>query len=520
MHSTQEHAVGGVSAASGISRRQLLIGAGGLAGAAVVGGAAFEIVNQLGGGITPTLRSFPVRPSGDVRDFHTRPDLKPPTISLTGAKPVDDGLMFLGPWASGGDQPGPLVVDQQAEPVWFKPVDPNPGISSQWGTNFKPWEYRGKAVLAWWEGHVNHNGLGVGEGVVMDSSYREVARIRAANGLDMDLHELRLTPEGTALFTCYPRRLPFDLSPIGGPRDGHILESVIQEVDVRTGRLLMEWRSLDHIPVTDSYHPAKDELDYVHINSIDFAPDGNLLVSGRHTWALYKLDRRTGHVIWTLGGKQSDFDMGKGAQMAWQHDAKQQTPSTISLFDNGSNGPINTKTRSRGIVLKVDESGRKVTLAQEYRHPTPLLAVAMGSVQTLPSGHVLVGWGTEPYVSEFTADGSKVLGDARLLSGYKSYRAFRVPWQGIPQNAPDVSVSRSKLTGKATVYVSWNGATDVAAYWQVHAGSRARDLRTIGVASRRGFETAIPLPASGGHFAVTALDEDGSRMATSRTVSL
>ena len=53
------------------------------------------------------------------------------------------------------------MVDQQAEPVWFKPVDPNPGISSQWGTNFKPWEYRGKAVLAWWEGHVNHNGLGV-----------------------------------------------------------------------------------------------------------------------------------------------------------------------------------------------------------------------------------------------------------------------------------------------------------------------------------------------------------------------
>jgi hypothetical protein len=335
----------------------------------------------------------------------------------------------------------------------------------------------------------------------------------------MDLHEFRLTPEGTALFTCYPRTAPADLSTLGGPRNGKVLESVFQEVDLRTGRLLLEWRSLDHIPITESYHPATDGFDYLHINSIDVLPDGHLLVSARHAWALYKLHRKTGEVIWKLGGKSSDFQMGKGAQFSWQHDAKLQSPTTITVFDNGSDGPINTETRSRAIVLKVDESARKVTLGHSYHHSTPLLAVAMGSVQTLPSGNVLVGWGTEPYVSEFTADG-KLVNDARLLSGYKSYRAFRLPWQGVPRQAPDVNVGRSPSTGNATLYVSWNGATDVAAFWQVHAGSRTSDLRTIGVARRRGFETAIPLRVSGGHFAVTALDEDGSRMAASRTVSL
>jgi hypothetical protein len=488
-------------------------------GAAAVGSAAFEIARQLSPSVTPTLRSFAVRPSGNVRAFHTRPDLKPPTIEVTGAPPADNGYLFLGPWASGGDQPGPLMVDQDAEPVWFNPVSLNAGVSSQWGTNFRPWQYRGRPVLAWWDGYVDQNGLGQGKGFVVDSSYQEVARVQPVNGLNMDLHEFRITPEGTALFTCYPRTVQTDLSGLGGPRNGTVLESVFQEVDVRTGRLLLEWRSLDHIPVTDSYHPPTDGFDYLHLNSIDLAPDGNLLVSARHAWALYKLDRKTGQVIWRLGGKRSDFDMGKGAQFTWQHDAKQQTPTTITVFDNGSDGPIDTETRSRAVVLDVNESARTVTLGQAYHHSSPLLAVAMGSVQTLPSGNVLVGWGTEPYVSEFTDDG-KLVNDARLLSGFKSYRAFRVPWRGLPHRAPDIAASRSPTTGRATLYVSWNGATDEAAYWQVHAGSSASDLGVIGVARRRGFETAIPLRASGGHFAITAVDEDGSRMATSRTVSI
>ena len=486
-----------------------------------MGGAAYEIVNQLSGGVTPTLRSFPVRASGNVRAFHTRPDLKPPALVTDGGRWSDGGYLFLGPWASGGDQPGALMVDHRAETVWFNPASPHTSPSSHWTTNFKPWEYRGKPVLAWWEGFVNHNGLGQGVGYMVDRSYREVARIRGANGHDMDLHELRLTPEGTALFTCYPSLKHIDLTAVGGPSNGAVLESVFQEVDVRTGRLLMEWRGLDHISITESYHPHSNAKpwDYLHVNSIDIAPDGNLLVSARHAWALYKIHRRTGEVMWRLGGKKSDFDLGKGARFAWQHDAKQQTATTITVFDNGSYGPINTETRSRGLVLDVDEGAKKVKLARAYLHPNPLLAVAMGSVQTLPTGNVVVGWGTEPYVSEFTGHG-RLLSDARLLSGYKSYRAFRLPWEGVPGHAPDISVGRSRATGRTVLYASWNGATDVAAYWQVHAGSSASDMRVIGVARRHGFETAIPLRTSGGHFAITALDEDGSRMATSRTVSI
>src|SRR4029077_6350379 len=117
----------------------------------------------------------------------------------------------MGPWASGGDQPGPLMVDQDAEPVWFRPISSGQ-TSSAWATNFQAFNYRGEPVLAWWEGQVLATGLGQGQAILLDRGYREVATVYAANGRQMDLHEFQLTPQGTALFTCYPERVPADLS--------------------------------------------------------------------------------------------------------------------------------------------------------------------------------------------------------------------------------------------------------------------------------------------------------------------
>jgi hypothetical protein len=505
-----------------VSRRQFFKGAGALAGAAAVAGVTLETVNLLGGSggqAARELSSYAVAASGPVRAFHSRPDLKPPTIKVTTDNDPDDGYMFLGPWASGGDQPGPLMVDQNAEPVWFKPVASNPADSSSWGTNFRAWVYRKQPVLAWWEGNVAHGGFGSGQGIVMDSSYQEITRVLATNGMQMDLHEFSLTPEGTAIFTCTPLVQNADLTSVGGPSNGQIYNPVFQELDIRTGKLLLEWRGLDHVPITDSYLPVSEPFDYLHINSITPDTDGNLLVSGRHTWAVYKVNRQSGEVMWRLGGKSSDFHVASRATFAWQHDVQRPAPGMLSVFDNGSDGSINTETRSRGLLLRVDESGRTAQVFQEYIHPKPLLAVAMGSVQLLPSGNVLVGWGTEPYVSEFSASGS-LLGDAQMLSGYKSYRAFRLPWKGVPQEGPALVAERDSDTSKATLYVSWNGATDEANSWQVEAGPHPRSLRTIGVARRRGFETAIPLGAAGGYFAITALDEDGSKLGRSATVSL
>jgi Arylsulfotransferase (ASST) len=500
---------GAASRRSTLSRRQLLKGAGGVAGLAALGGGALGAVRALGGrGPLPRIGSDLSDSGGSVREFVSRPDLRPPVVSVTGTRAAD-GYVLTSPFPRDGSQPGPLIFDRSGQPVWFRPL---PGLRA---TNFQVGRYRDEPVLIWWEGTIP-KGYGQGEAVIVDSSYREVARVRAGNGRQMDLHELLLTPQGTMLFTCFPENVPTDLSPVGGPSSGTVRQSVIQEVDVRTGRVLLEWRSLEHVDVSESYASLADQYDYLHANSIDVAPDGNLLISARHTFALYKLDRQTGQVIWRLGGKQSDFQMGRDAQFFWQHDARALGANMITVFDDGA-GPSKDESQSRAIALEVDEAAKTARLARSFRHPKPLLADAMGSARTLPDGHVIVGWGTEPYISEFAPDG-RLLADAHFESGSASYRAFRHPWQARPSEPPVATAKRTPDGGRG-LYVSWNGATEVS-HWELSRGPSPDALRPVGIAQRRGFETMIPLKAGGGYARATAVDGAGRRLAGSRVVRL
>jgi hypothetical protein len=493
-----------------LSRRQLLKGAAGLA---ALGGAGFAGSRLLaaGGPTGPRLVALDSGHTQPVRAFHSRPDLHPPSVSIGGRRGAP-GFLLMSPSAqetSSGSQAGPLLVDHRGEPVWFSPLS-----GGQTAANVRIQSFQGEPVLTWWEGQVT-SGYGQGEAVILDRSYRELARVRAANGLQMDLHEFLLTAEGTALFTCYPKTVEADLSSIGGSRQQGVLEPVIQEVDVRSGRLVFEWRPIDHVSPAESYLGLGDPYDYLHANSIAVTQDGNLLVSARHTWTLYKIDRRTGEVIWRLGGKRGDYRLTNGAEFAWQHNATQLADNELTLFDDGSDGSTNTEKQSRGIRLMFDEIRRTARLGRAYTHPK-VLTTAMGSMQVLPDGHVVVGWGTEPYTSEYTADG-RLVQDARLPGQLNSYRGFRFPWHARPAEAPAVAVPRERGSASKTVYASWNGATHVH-YWQVHLGTSPRGMRPIGVATRRGFETAIPLDATERYVAVSALAADGTRLGTSQTL--
>jgi hypothetical protein len=510
-----------------LTRRQLLKGAAGGAGVLALGGGALTATSF--GGHLRGLPAYASTSSGSRRELVSRPSLHPPVLSVTpSALPlasatggaVAPGYLFMGPSASDGALAGPLLVDHMGEPVWFKPIP-----RALWATDVRLAHYRGRPVVTWWEGKMNVIGFGEGEGVIVDSSYRELARVRASNGRSIDIHEFMLTPEGTALFTCFPHRVPANLSDIGGPSDGSILEGVIQEVDIASGRLLFEWRSLDHIPVTASYFPPEIAYgyDYVHLNSIDITPDGHLLVSARHSWALYKIHRRTGEVLWRLGGKDSDFALDNDAQFYWQHDARHHPDGTISVFDDGAaqfadgSGYRRSESHSRGVVLDIDEGGKAVRLLRAYRHPNRVLVNAMGNFQTLPDGRVLLGWGTYPVASEFLPDGS-LIADSGLGKKHDSYRTYKYPWRATPADLPQLAATHDRHSGRTTLYVTWNGATDVAR-WLVSTGSHPSGVRPMGVARRHGFETAIRLPAHHGAYAkVTALDSAGRHLASSRVV--
>jgi len=423
------------------------------------------------------------------------------------------GHIFVSPKKGPGEeaptQDAPLIVDASAEPIWFHPLQDADADAF----NFEVQTYKGETVLTWWEGL--HTGYGQGEYVICDHSYREITRLRAGNGYQGDHHEFLITPENTALITIYSK-VPMDLSGVGGPVDGVVLDGIVQELDIETGEVLFEWHSLDHIGLEESYYQPPPDLksafDYFHINSIDPHPDGYLTISARRTSAVYKVDRKTGEVVWRLGGEKSDFDMGYGTRTDWQHDARRHPDGMITIFDNGG---VQKDVQSRGIVVEVDEDNMRATLVREYTHPDKIFAATQGNVQVLPNSNVFVGWGSEPFFSEFSQDG-KLLFDASFPSQVESYRAFRFPWKGQPEDRPAV-VAEAGPDNRVTLYVSWNGATEVDT-WKVLAGGDPDKLEPAGSAPRKGFETAVTLYTTEPYFAVEARDSSGRILSTSEAV--
>ena len=307
---------------------------------------------------------------------------------------------------------------------------------------------------------------------------------------------------------------PADLSAYGGRRDGKVMGGVAQELEIPSARVLFEWRSVDHVALHESYSRVGNAWDYFHMNSIDVDADGHLLISARNTWAVYKVHRRTGEVLWRLGGKKSDFALGRGVRFAWQHDARSHDGGRVmSIFDNGS-GPM-VEPQSRGLMLALDVRHRRATLIRQYTHRPPLSARAMGNVQLLPDGNVVVGWGTTPgLITEYSADGA-VLFDAALPHGGENYRAFRFPWVGRPVEPPAAALVRGPEG--LQLYASWNGATEVTA-WQLETGSAPDAVSAAGRVPKDGFETRISLPASARYAAATALDAAGRPLGRSAPV--
>lgn len=457
----------------------------------------------------------PVQLGEGVRSFESEPNLHPPTVSVTtDSSQATPGDVFFG-FNGGHAQWGPTIMDGEGHLIWFHPMQ-----GDNHAMDFKVAEYEGKKVLVWWQGYIPPIGVGFGRDEIYNSHYQKIAEVKAGNGYHADLHEVLITPEGQAYTTAYTL-VKANLSPDHGPREGNLQDAILQEIDIKTGLVMFEWHAYGHVGLRESYsHPPNIPnwpFDFFHINSISMDPsgDGNFIISARNTWAGYEIDHRTGNILWRLGGKKSSFKMEKGTQTAYQHDIRWHPDGTLTAFDDGSSPQVHHQ--SRVIHEEIDWATKTVKLISEDVHNPSLVANSQGNDQLMSNGDSFVGWGSEPYLTEYGPEG-KTLFNALLPTPGESYRAYRFQWSGTPSSPPSIA-ARKEAGGAVSVYASWNGATEVGS-WRVLAGTSRNHLEPAGTATSAGFETKIALHTKDTWFAVQPLDSSGQTLATSNAVEL
>jgi EmrB/QacA subfamily drug resistance transporter len=467
--------------------------------------------------------------------FVSAPNLHPPKLHANGPTATADlagGYVLTANFYNLNYPPmvgqsGPLILDKDLQPVWFEAVP-----ESMVASNLSAQRYLGKPVLAWWQGVVTNTGsTESGEDVVVDRHYRTVARLKGADGWKITLHEFLISGEDA--WVTANKDVAKDLSAYGGAYNGALIDSAVQEYDLKTGRLLKTWDALKHIPLGDSYATVPTNAfpwDAYHVNAIDLTGKNTFLVSMRNTWGAYLVEADTGKVLWTLGGKRSDFRFGRGAEFQWQHDVTLAAGSSIdgpaadvTMFDDhccqltGGGTSVPATGPSRGLLLELDTAKRTAKLVAQYPGGDAFESEYMGDTQPLANGDVFIGWGSEPYLSEYSPSGRRLL-EGSFPSPDLSYRSTVAPWIGLPATLP-AAAARPAPGGGTLVYASWNGATRLKAWRVLAANGAGGRLRPVASATRSGFETAIPVAPGYTRFEVQALDGAGQAIGVSGPVT-
>ena len=425
----------------------------------------------------------PPAKSSELQHFVSRSDLRPPTVTVTtsssGAQAPGD--IFLAPYAGPG-QYGPMILDGAGGLVWFKAIP-----HGSRAADLRVQEYEGRPVLTWWQDPLVAGGRRDAGVVIADNSYNDIAIVRAGNGYQPDLHAFEITPQGTALFTVYDA-IRCNLSAYGGPADGAVADTLVQEIDLRTGLVRSEWHALDHVALTDSYMPVGhggtpvSPWDYFHINAVS-EHGGDLLVDSRNTWAAYDVDARTGQIVWRLGGKHSSFAMGPGAAPAWQHDAREEPDGTISFFDNGGTPKVHSQSRVIVLALNTADEDRDARL--ELRPLRPRCWRPARETSSRWPAATGSSAGARNRSSRNTLPPASFCSTLTCPPLYQSYTALKFPWAGTPTQPPSLAV-RAGSHGGLVAYASWNGATAVA-QWRLLAGSSPHALTAVAAVAAQRF---------------------------------
>ncbi|KAL8714637.1 MAG: hypothetical protein Q9220_001586 [cf. Caloplaca sp. 1 TL-2023] len=511
----------------------------------------------VGGGTPGDLRRAALTPLWPFQSFVTEPDFHPPILEITKQSSATDALFVYAPLPFTPVYPnrffGGLISDTSGNPVYHTSTLPMGQFHVQ--------QLNGKPVLTFWSGGIGGNFVdahGIGAITIMDNTYKIIKNVTLNDGTFkagdnmknvpypsyVDIHESYITARNTMIVTAY-NSTPLDLTSVGGPRDGWVLDSLIYEFDLDRNKTVFRWSSVEHLdelPLNGSHQLNPDgsiidgnnatfPWDYFLTNAVAPLDDG-YVISCRHYWSAIALDAK-GNVKWNLNGKTGgDFkpvdQSAAPSTFSWQHYVRpvEGIPNkslTLDLFNNNNNGNDNGSAPSTALSLHLDLQKRTVqTLSALHDPKESLYADSQGSYDRLPRGHKFVGYGQIPVLKEYDQN-DRVVMNARfgVDNQVSSYRSFLVSdWSATPYWDPKIAATREQ-NGSTVLSMSWNGATpDVYDSWEVYSSPNSTfAYPPTSKVPRTGFETNVTLvPGTKVVLAVAAKGLDKVRTSANLTL--
>ncbi|GLI78226.1 hypothetical protein PoHVEF18_006534 [Penicillium ochrochloron] len=371
-----------------------------------------------------------------------------------------------------------------------------------------------------------------GSGVIVDKNYKVEKEVGVLNDLhDFNMHEFNVLPGGKTALACTYRSQEINMADFGRPTEqSWVVTGGFVELDVETSEVLVQWDSFDRIALHESnmFHSwdapgGFPGWDYVHINAVDKNEAGDYIISLRFTNTIYGISGEDGHIMWRLGGLESDFDMD--FTFSKQHDVKfvssNGTHHVISFLNNASDERDNDENMSAALFVEMDTIAMTARVIKRINRPDSGLTRLRGSVQVLPNDNVFIGWSERGYQSEHAPNGDLLMTARFVSERYSTYRAYKGEFIGRPTALPDLVASVYGTSDEditTLIHVSWNGATDVVG-WKFFAQAYDRaDPVFIGYANKTDFETMYIVDGYMDWITAEAIDKDGNVMSASRVV--
>ena len=376
----------------------------------------YSILNSQSITIQPSATAF-VFPNGV-----SVPSDYPHVKDLIPQNNPDSGLIFINNWTG---TPYIAILENNGSPVFYRKMP----------ANARDFKVQANGLLSYRLADPFYRFY------EMDSSYTITREITAKNGYGTDEHELQILPNGNVLLIALEYKT-VDMSKLmsGGNANATIIGNNIQEIDP-SGKVVFEWKCWDNLNILDAVHEnlTAQTIDYIHMNAISVDSDSNIVISSRHLSEITKIDRKTGAIMWRLGGKHNQFtfinDPYNGP--SYQHDIRALGNGHYSMMDNGN---FHSSSFSRAVEYEIDTVAKTATLVWQYRHTPDRYTWWMGNVQRLPNGNTLINWADQslPKLTEVTSGGIKVM-ELGFVNAAHSYRVFKFPWKG-KAKAPVLSI--------------------------------------------------------------------------------